>query len=122
MPIVYWVPHLTARRFSKSFFFRSLSYSNYSRSPIILSQRRNMATANEAESVYDYLIIGSGIFGASTAYHLAQRYPNARTCLVDRMPYPCPLAASWDWNKVVRADYGDAFYMKFALEAMDSWR
>lgn len=71
---------------------------------------------------YDYLIIGSGIFGASTAYHLIEKYPKARIGLVDRMPYPCPLAASWDWNKVVRADYGEAFYMKVALEAMEVWR
>lgn len=69
-----------------------------------------------------YLIVGAGVFGASTAYHLIKKYPNASISLVDRAPYPCPLAASWDWNKVVRADYGDMFYMEKALEAVHVWR
>jgi sarcosine oxidase / L-pipecolate oxidase len=69
-----------------------------------------------------YLIVGAGVFGTSTAYHLIKKYPNANISLIDRMPYPCPLAASWDWNKVVRADYGDIFYMEKALEAIHVWR
>ena len=69
-----------------------------------------------------YLIIGAGVFGVSTAYHLIKKDPIANISLVDRTPYPCPLAASWDWNKVVRADYGDLFYMEKALEAIHLWR
>lgn len=69
-----------------------------------------------------YLIIGAGVFGVSTAYHLIKKHPAASVHLVDRTPYPCPLAASWDWNKVVRADYGDLFYMEKALEAIHFWR
>ena len=69
-----------------------------------------------------YLIIGAGVFGVSTAYHLIKKYPNAHIQLVDRTQYPCPLAASWDWNKVIRADYGDIFYMKLAFEAIQYWR
>lgn len=73
-------------------------------------------------SVPSYLVIGAGVFGASTAYHLTKKFPSADVRLVDRTPYPCPLAASWDWNKVVRADYGDLFYMEKALEAIHIWR
>ena len=69
-----------------------------------------------------YLIIGAGVFSVSTAYHLIKKYPEASVHLVDRTPYPCQLAASWDWNKVVRADYGDLFYMEKALEAIQLWR
>ncbi|KAI4925216.1 hypothetical protein J4E85_007093 [Alternaria conjuncta] len=69
-----------------------------------------------------YLIIGAGVFGVSTAYHLIKRYPEAHIQLIDRTQYPCPLAASWDWNKVIRADYGDIFYMEKALEAIQHWR
>ncbi|KAI4647189.1 uncharacterized protein J4E79_010340 [Alternaria viburni] len=68
------------------------------------------------------LIIGAGVFGVSTAYHLIKKYPEAHIQLVDRTQYSCPLAASWDWNKVVRADYGDIFYMEKALEAIQLWR
>lgn len=69
-----------------------------------------------------YNIVGAGAFGASTALQLKRRFPHARICLFDRQPFPCTLAASWDWNKVIRSDYGDTFSMKLALEALDAWR
>jgi sarcosine oxidase / L-pipecolate oxidase len=74
-------------------------------------------------SVWDdsYLIVGAGIFGASTAWSLIRKYPKASIRIVDREPFPCQLAASWDWNKIIRAEYNDIFYMKLALEAKDLW-
>lgn len=71
-----------------------------------------------------YLIIGAGVFGASTAYHLIHRYPDASVTLVDRDAFDAStrVAASWDWNKVVRADYRDVKYCELALEAQDVWR
>lgn len=76
-----------------------------------------MATIN-------YIIVGSGVFGASTALYLIRKYPKARICLVDRNAFSAPtrVAASWDWNKVVRADYNDIVYTKMALEARDLWK
>lgn len=66
-----------------------------------------------------YLIIGAGVFGVSTAYHLIEKYPDASVTLVDRDSFDANerVAASWDWNKVVRADYDDFLYCKLALEA-----
>ena len=69
-----------------------------------------------------YLIIGAGVFGVSTAIHLQQAKPHALITLLDRTPFPNPSAASHDLNKIVRADYADIFYMKLALEALESWR
>lgn len=68
-----------------------------------------------------YLIIGAGVFGVSTAYHLARKFPDASVTLVDRDAFDADkrVAASWDWNKVVRADYDDAIYCNLALEAQD---
>lgn len=70
----------------------------------------------------EILIVGSGIFGTSTAYHLSQSHhsPSSITVL-DRAPFPSPQAASTDINKIVRADYSSAFYMALAHEAMDAW-
>ncbi|KAG6368347.1 hypothetical protein INS49_002552 [Diaporthe citri] len=34
---------------------------------------------------------------------------------------PTRVTASWDWNKVVRADYADIDYMRLALEAKERW-
>jgi sarcosine oxidase / L-pipecolate oxidase len=70
----------------------------------------------------DVLIVGAGIFGTSTAYHLALTHPNpSRITILDRAPCPSPKAASSDINKIVRADYGTPFYMDLAYEAMDAW-
>lgn len=68
-----------------------------------------------------YLIVGAGVFGVSTAYTLIRKYPNASITIVDRDAYDADsrVAASWDWNKVIRADYDDLIYCKLALEAQD---
>jgi glycine/D-amino acid oxidase-like deaminating enzyme len=77
-----------------------------------------------ASSNPSYLIIGAGVFGVSTAYHLIQKYPNASVTLIDRDAYDAEsrVAASWDWNKVVRADYDDVVYCRLALEAQDIFK
>lgn len=72
------------------------------------------------------LIIGAGIFGVSTAYHLAQQLPSrdqskSKVTILDRAAPPSTLAASTDVNKIVRADYSSPFYMDLAYEAMDAW-
>ncbi|KAI8632714.1 sarcosine oxidase [Xylariaceae sp. FL1651] len=71
-----------------------------------------------------YNIVGAGVFGVSSALHLKSKYPDAKVTLIDRHNSDAPTrpAASWDWNKVVRADYRDIFYCRMALEAQDSWR
>ncbi|KAF2010686.1 FAD dependent oxidoreductase [Aaosphaeria arxii CBS 175.79] len=68
-----------------------------------------------------YLIVGAGVFGVSTAYELIRKYPHASVTIVDRDAWDADtrVAASWDWNKVVRADYDDIIYCKLALEAQD---
>ncbi|CAG8088259.1 unnamed protein product [Penicillium salamii] len=71
-----------------------------------------------------YLIVGAGVFGVSTAYHLIQKYPDASITLVDRDAYDAEsrVAASWDWNKVVRADYDDKVYCRLALESQEIFK
>jgi glycine/D-amino acid oxidase-like deaminating enzyme len=66
-----------------------------------------------------YVIVGSGVFGTSTALHLIRKYPDATIHLIDRDAYDAPVrvAASWDWNKVIRADYGDIFYTRLGSSA-----
>ena len=70
----------------------------------------------------NYLIVGVGVFGASTALHLSKEKPAASIWLLDRTPFPCPIAASHDINKAVRADYEDLFYCGLGIKTLDRWR
>lgn len=71
-----------------------------------------------------YIIVGAGVFGVSTAYSLIRKYPEASVTLVDRDAFDADsrVAASWDWNKVVRADYDDIVYCQLGLEAQDIFK
>jgi sarcosine oxidase/L-pipecolate oxidase len=77
----------------------------------------------------DILIVGSGVFGLSTAVHLVKDNkssdrPPLKVTLLDPQPYdppPTKGGASDDINKIVRADYEDAFYMELAYETLDAW-
>ncbi|RGP60233.1 l-pipecolate oxidase [Fusarium longipes] len=67
------------------------------------------------------LIIGGGVFGTSTAYHLAQRgYTNVT--VVDRFAPPSRDSAGTDLNKVIRADYPNPYYAKLGLETLSVWK
>ncbi|GKT65987.1 FAD dependent oxidoreductase [Colletotrichum tofieldiae] len=72
------------------------------------------------------LIIGSGVFGLTTAYELAQRprYASTTITVLDRSPIPGPSedAASVDSSRIIRADYADPAYARLAAEAQTEWR
>lgn len=76
----------------------------------------------EAPSNSSVLIVGAGIFGASTAYHLALTSPDTTVTVLDRTPYPPSPAASTDINKIIRADYSSPFYADLAYEAIAAWQ
>ncbi|KAI6889730.1 nucleotide-binding domain-containing protein [Hortaea werneckii] len=75
-------------------------------------------------------IVGAGVFGLSTAIHLAQRgYQNIS--VFDKHPYDQSLysyfkgadAASADINKIVRSAYGGvSIYQNLTLEAIERWK
>lgn len=83
-----------------------------------------MAILSESVPAHSYIIVGAGVFGVSTAFYLIQKYPTASVTIVDRDAYDANtrVAASWDWNKVVRADYDDIVYCKMALESQDVFK
>ncbi|KAK7420936.1 hypothetical protein QQX98_002500 [Neonectria punicea] len=75
------------------------------------------------------VIVGAGIFGLSTAIHLAQRgYTNVT--VFDKQPYEKTLysytdgcdAASADINKIIRSAYGSQIeYQDLTAEALQTW-
>ncbi|KAK5169829.1 uncharacterized protein LTR77_005807 [Saxophila tyrrhenica] len=70
------------------------------------------------------LIVGSGVFGLSTAYNLAQRpeFKDTKVTVLDRLDFPAHDAASIDSSRIVRPDYPDAAYSKLAAQAQKLWR
>lgn len=67
------------------------------------------------------LIVGGGVFGTSTAYHLSLRGYD-RVTVLDRFDAPSKDSAAADLNKVVRADYPNPLYARLGLEAMSVWK
>lgn len=67
------------------------------------------------------LIVGAGVYGLSTAYHMAKSGYKNVTVLEAGDVVPSPLTAANDLNKIVRAEYEDPFYTALALEAMGEW-
>jgi sarcosine oxidase/L-pipecolate oxidase len=76
------------------------------------------------------LIIGSGVFGLSTALALARRdaFSQCSITVVDRSDpsqpgtFPSPDAASIDTSRIIRADYADPAYTALGDEAQVQWR
>ncbi|TNE59254.1 MAG: FAD-dependent oxidoreductase [Bacteroidetes bacterium] len=71
--------------------------------------------------VFDFIVVGAGIFGVTTAIELQKR--RFRVALLEQGPVPHPLAASTDISKIVRMEYGaDEEYMDMVDEAFAGWK
>jgi glycine/D-amino acid oxidase-like deaminating enzyme len=70
---------------------------------------------------YDFLIVGAGIFGITTAIELAkQKY---QVAIINPDSIPHPRAASTDISKVVRMEYGvDREYADMAEASIQGWK
>lgn len=68
------------------------------------------------------VIVGSGVFGTSTAWHLLKRGYEDVTVLERGSTTPAPDAASNDINRIVRWDYDDPVYASGARDAIKKFR
>ena len=68
----------------------------------------------------DFLVVGAGIFGVTTALSLRSR--GYGVTLIDPGPLPYALAASTDVSKVVRMEYGsNRQYMQMVIRAIEGF-
>ena len=61
------------------------------------------------------LILGGGAWGLSTALHMVNSGYIDITVIERAEQIPSRYSAAWDLNKIVRAEYEDAFYTELAL-------
>ena len=70
---------------------------------------------------YDFLILGAGIFGITTAVELCKK--NYSVCIINPGKIPHPLAESTDISKIIRMEYGtDEEYMDMAAACITKWK
>lgn len=65
------------------------------------------------------IIIGTGVFGISTAIALGRRYPGSKVQVFDRYEPPVLDSTSVDTTRCIRTDYSDLFYEKLSHESME---
>src|SRR5215471_12447080 len=70
---------------------------------------------------WDAIVVGAGVFGAWTAWHLQQR--GQRVLLLDAYGPAHTLASSAAGSRMTRGIYGpDAIYTRMALDSLSQWR
>jgi sarcosine oxidase len=70
---------------------------------------------------YDVAVIGAGVFGAWTAWHLAQR--GKRVALIDAYGGANARASSGGETRIVRMGYGaDELYTRWAVRSLVQWK
>ena len=70
---------------------------------------------------YDCVVVGAGVFGAWTAYHL--RLTGFRVALLDAYGAANSRAGSGGETRVIRMGYGpDELYTRWSLRALNQWK
>ncbi len=89
--------------------------------PNTLTAQQSRRTRATAPSRWDVIVIGAGVFGAWTAWHL--RNKGRRVLLLDAWGAANARASSGGESRMTRTAYGkDAVYTRMAWESLPQWR
>ncbi|KAM4742513.1 peroxisomal sarcosine oxidase [Anableps anableps] len=72
-----------------------------------------------AQQVYDCVVIGAGVQGSFTAYHLAKR--NRKTLLLEQFVLPHSRGSSHGQTRIIRKAYEEDFYTRMMEESYQQW-
>ncbi len=79
------------------------------------------APAVSGGNVYDVAVVGAGVFGAWTAYRLAQA--GRRVALLDAYGPGNARSSSGGQTRVIRMGYGDQeIYTRWSMRSLDAWK
>ncbi|NWS85547.1 SOX oxidase, partial [Toxostoma redivivum] len=80
-----------------------------------------MAAPNQPQkSTYDVIVIGAGIQGSFTAYHLAQRHKD--TLLLEQFLLPHSRGSSHGQSRIIRSAYPQEYYSRMMPESFCLWQ
>ncbi|HVT52947.1 MAG TPA: FAD-dependent oxidoreductase [Dongiaceae bacterium] len=73
-----------------------------------------------ADTSFDCVIVGGGVFGLAGALELARR--GRKVAVIDRLGSGHPATSSTGASRSIRIAYDQPLYVKLAMEAIRSWR
>ncbi|NXA63643.1 SOX oxidase, partial [Mohoua ochrocephala] len=77
------------------------------------------APSQPQKSTYDVIVIGAGIQGSFTAYHLAQRHKD--TLLLEQFLLPHSRGSSHGQSRIIRSAYPQEYYSRMMPECFRLW-
>ncbi|NWZ81890.1 SOX oxidase, partial [Poecile atricapillus] len=78
------------------------------------------APSQPQKSTYDVIVIGAGIQGSFTAYHLAQRHKD--TLLLEQFLLPHSRGSSHGQSRIIRRAYPQQYYSRMMPESFRLWQ
>ncbi|XP_064022096.1 peroxisomal sarcosine oxidase isoform X2 [Pogoniulus pusillus] len=78
------------------------------------------ALSQRIQAAYDAIVIGAGIQGSFSAYHLAQRHRN--TLLLEQFILPHSRGSSHGQSRIIRSTYAKAVYARMMPESFRLWQ
>lgn len=78
------------------------------------------APSQPQKSTYDVIVIGAGIQGSFTAYHLAQRHKD--TLLLEQFLLPHSRGSSHGQSRIIRSAYAQEYYSRMMPESYRLWQ
>ncbi|NXN06462.1 SOX oxidase, partial [Indicator maculatus] len=78
------------------------------------------ALSQPVQATYDAIVIGAGIQGSFTAYHLAQRHRN--TLLLEQFILPHSRGSSHGQSRIIRSTYAQAVYARMMPDSFHLWQ
>lgn len=84
------------------------------------AQRMRLKNVSKSKT-YDVVVVGAGVFGAWTAFHLARR--GQRVLLIDAYGPGNSRASSGGESRIIRMGYGaDEMYTRWAMRSLVQWK
>ncbi|XP_040279349.1 peroxisomal sarcosine oxidase [Bufo bufo] len=81
--------------------------------------KKQVSMAVPSSTVFDCIVLGAGIQGSFTAYHLAKNHK--KTLLLDQFPLPHSRGSSHGQTRIIRRAYAEDFYTNMMEESYQLW-